>query len=320
MRCCDVVRARAPPPARARSSTTRVVGERRGALRQDRAAGSGCRRGRCSSSSRAAARCSSARATMLAALSGCGSTMTRRRRRRRRSWSKRQPTLGASSRPLRRCCCCCGCCVGGTSSAAALRARRRQLVDAGERLRHPAHRLRHHARRAGTGAVAPRFWIATRRPRSARRRRRAGATCRRRRRASRRCTCTSRLGLAAALVGAAQHRHVGVVAADATFTCRPVQRVPSVASMPTQPYGGTYASVQACEALASRDAAEVAADVARGQPDVAAERDQHVGEVLADAAAAGEHLGDRSCARSSRRPGTSSRSAHVGRARASGSA
>ena len=53
-----------------------------------------------------------------------------------------------------------------------------------------------------------------------------------------------------------------------------------------------YASVQACEAVACADAAEVPADVASGEADVAAQRDQHVREVLADAAPSGEHLGD----------------------------
>jgi hypothetical protein len=47
-----------------------------------------------------------------------------------------------------------------------------------------------------------------------------------------------------------------------------------------------YASTQAC------DAAEVPADVASGEADVAAQRDQHVREVLTDAGFSGEHLGD----------------------------
>ena len=43
------------------------------------------------------------------------------------------------------------------------------------------------------------------------------------------------LGVAAALVCAAQHGDVGVVAADADLDVPPVQGVPSVASTPTQP-------------------------------------------------------------------------------------
>ena len=100
------------------------------------------------------------------------------------------------------------------------------------------------------------------------------------------------LRLAAAVVRASQHRDVGVVAARRRAS-RAARCSGGPGSRRARPSRTAACTPRPRRARRSRrDAAEVAADVARGQPGVAAERDEDVREVLADAGAAGEHLGD----------------------------
>ena len=99
------------------------------------------------------------------------------------------------------------------------------------------------------------------------------------------------LRVTAALVGATQHRHVGVVASHAKLDVPPRARRPE-RRVDTEPAVGRDVRLgPGVRGARNLDAAEVAADVAGRQTRVPAERDQHVREVLTDAGSPREHLG-----------------------------
>ena len=125
--------------------------------------------------------------------------------------------------------------TGGPVLRADLRTRRRQLVER-ERLRHPTHRLDHHR----AALILPHRSEILDRDEPA----------------DVLVTFDLRLGggpelaerlaghlhferrLAASLVCPSQHRDIGIVTPAPELDVLPVQRSPSVASSPTQPYGG----------------------------------------------------------------------------------
>ena len=98
--------------------------------------------------------------------------------------------------------------------------------------------------------------------------------------------------MAAALIRAAQHCNVGVVAAHADLDVLTRAKC-AERRVDTEPAIGRNVRLDpGVRGGCLPDATEVSADIAGGKADVAAQRDQHVREVLADAAPSGEHLGD----------------------------
>ena len=172
---------------------------------------------------------------------------------------------------------------------ALLDTRRRQLLD-GERLRHPAHRLRQHRsslvlphRTEVLDRDQPRDRLVTAAEELSGRIDLAEPLA---------AHLHLQLGLAAALVGAAQHRNVGVVASHAHLDVLSRAQC-SERRVDAEPAVGRDVRLRPrVRGLRQLDAAEVAAHVASGEARVAAQRDQDVREVLADARSAREHLGD----------------------------
>ena len=229
-------------------------------------------------------------ATRPPGVSRCGSTRTTAGVGSDASWSKRQPSRSLM-RPAPR--------AAAAAAAAAPAARPRAATG----------RAAAAARRAAivwvsppiacvitaprwNWRIAPRFWIATRRAIGWSPLPRSGTS------GSPPPELLARhldleLGLAAALVRAAQHRDVGVVPAHADLDVLPGARLAQRGVDAEPPVRRHVRLRPGVRGRRHGDAAEVPADVARGQAHVAAQRDEHVREVLADAAAAGQHLGHR---------------------------